>query len=299
MVIVRFIFLSMLIFPLSAPYGWTPPENLDEPVNSPGYDGHPCISSDGTELYLTLDRAGGFGLHDLWVSAREGDDWGSPTNLGDVINTSDYDISCALSADGSQLYFASTRPGGYGDFDLYVAGRSDDGWEAPTNIDPPVNTEFKEVTPFITADGKWLFFTSNRPGGSGGDDLWVSENAGGTWQEPVNLGSTVNSGTDDRYPSLPASMERLFFASMRAGGYGQYDIYESAGSGSTWGEPTNLGEPVNTVYGEVHCYPTPDATTLYFASDRLGGVGYLDIYLTEEDADVSPTSLGYIKGTFR
>jgi Tol biopolymer transport system component len=296
--VVRFILIPMLIFPLSVPCGWTPPENLGEPVNSPGYDGHPCISSDGTELYLTLDRVGGFGLHDLWVSTLEGDGWGDPANLGAVINTSDYDISCALSADGSHLYFASNRPGGYGDFDLYVAGRSGDGWEAPVNIGPPVNTEFKEVTPFITADGKWLVFSSNRPGGSGGDDLWISENVGGVWQEPVNAGPTVNSGADDRYPSLPASMDRLFFASMRAGGYGGYDIYESAGSGSTWGESTNLGETVNTVYGEVQCYPTPDATVLYFGSDRPGGVGYLDVYLTEDDTDVSETSLGHIKGTF-
>jgi hypothetical protein len=277
---------------------WTPPANLGEPVNGPGYDGHPCVSHNGSELYLTLDRAGGFGLHDLWVLPREGDGWGDPVNLGDVINTADYDISCALSADGAKLYFASTRPDGYGDFDLYVAERDGGDWGAPVNVGPPVNTEHKEVTPFIVADGNWLFFSSDRPGGSGGGDLWVSENVGGAWQEPVNLGPTVNSVTDDRYPSLPDTMDRLFFAALVGGGYGGYDIYESAGSGSSWGEPTNLGEPVNTVYDEIHCYPTPDASVLYFASDRPGGVGYLDIYITEDDTSIMPATLGRIKGAF-
>jgi hypothetical protein len=294
-----FVLLCVLISQVSVTYAWTPPENLGEPVNSPGYDGHPCVSTDGTELYLTLDRAGGFGLHDLWVSEREGDNWGAPSNLGGVINTAEYDISCAISADGKELYFASTRPGGCGDFDLYVAERNGVEWEAPMNMSPPVNTEYKEVTPFISADGKWLFFASNRPGGSGDDDLWVSENAGGAWQEPVNLGPIVNSGTADRYPSLPASMDRLFFASMRAGGYGGYDIYESAGSGSTWGEPANLSEPVNTVYNEIHCYPMPDGCVLYFASDRPGGIGYLDVYVTEDNTFIVPMSFGRIKVALR
>lgn len=277
---------------------WTPPENLGEPVNGSGYDGHPCISADGSELYLTLDRTGGFGLHDLWVSAREGEGWGGPANLGGVINTADYDISCALSADSTKLYFASTRPGGHGNFDLYVAERDGSDWGAPVNVGPPVNTEYKEVTPFIAADGLWLFFSSDRPGGSGGDDLWVAEKVGGVWQEPVNLGPTVNSGADDRYPSLPDTTDRLFYASLVGGGYGGYDIYESAGSGSSWSEPANLGEPVNTIYNEIHCYPTPDASVLYFASDRPGGVGYLDIYVTEDDTFIAPASLGRIKGTF-
>lgn len=271
--------------------------NLGEPVNGPGYDGHPCISADASELYLTSDRAGGFGLHDLWVLQSEGDGWGGPINLGDVINTADYDISCALNADGTELYFASARPAGYGDFDLYVSERGGD-WDAPVNVGPPVNTEYKEVTPFVTADGLWLFFASNRPGGSGGDDLWVTENLGGVWQEPVNLGPTVNSGADDRYPSLPDTMDRLFYASLVGGGYGGYDIYESAGSGSNWDEPVNLGESVNTVHNEIHCYPTPDASVLYFASDRPGGVGYLDIYVTEDDTFIAPASLGRIKVAF-
>lgn len=155
---------------------WGTPVNLGAPVNSAGEEGCQSLSADGLELYLISDRPGGFGGWDLWRASRAtlADDWGTPVNLGPTINTSAMENFPSISADGLLLFFASTRPGGHGGLDLYMAKRAttEDPWAPPLNLGPIVNSGSHENAARISGDGSMFYFISNRPGGVASFDFW-------------------------------------------------------------------------------------------------------------------------------
>ncbi len=280
------------------------------------------------------------------AQAQKYSDWSPPVNLGSAINSTFSDQQPAISKDGLSLYFTSNRPGGVGSFDMYVSQRAsvDDPWGSPVNLGPTVNTTFDEGNPAFSRDGHFLFFQSKRPGGLGGIDLWVSQREHTQddfdWQPAVNLGPGVNSAADDNGPSYFENEEdgspQLYFGSSRAGGLGAADIYVSeqmadgsfgpavlvtelssasnendpsirhdgleiffhsnrTGSIGTaldlwvatrestldpWSTPVNLGSPVNIASQEQNAYLSSDGKTLFFSSDRPGGFGGLDLYMT-------------------
>ena len=160
---------------------WGEPANLGPTVNSSSDEIAPSISADSLQLYFSgwrkeFTRPGGYGMADMWVTRRAtiDDDWGEPVNLGPTVNSSDRDKGPSISADGLSLFFCSHRPGGPGHWDLWLTTRAtkDNGWSAPVNLGPNVNSSAWDEFPSISADGSTLFFTSNRPGGYGGYDLW-------------------------------------------------------------------------------------------------------------------------------
>jgi Tol biopolymer transport system component len=161
-------------------------------------------------------------------------------------------------------------------------------WGPPVNLGPVVNTTANEFAPAISKDGRSLYFASNRPGGFGGLDIWVSQRASedDPWGPPQNLGPTVNSAFADAAPNLSLDGHQLFFHSDRPGGFGGQDIYISRRRNRRddfgWRTPENLGGGVNTIANEIHAAHFEDddtgSTTLYFVSDRLGGLGSTDIY---------------------
>ncbi len=122
-------------------------------------------------------------------------------------------------------------------------------WQTPVNMGATLNTASNEWYPFLSRNGSYMIFVSDRPGGHGGMDIWRAEYAGGSWKQPVNLGSFVNSGYGESAPFLAANDTRLYFVSDAPGGYGSWDIWWCPLSG---GRPTaakvNLGPPINTAY---------------------------------------------------
>ena len=148
-------------------------------------------------------------------------DWSEPVNLGAVVNSSGLDGGPALSKNGQSLYFYSSRPG-QGGFDLWVSRRpkGEDDWGEPENLGPVVNSASVELSPSFSRDGHWLFFTSNRPLGRGGRDIWVSYRQDVhddfDWQTPVNAGPGINTAADEADPSFlendDAGTPELFFA---------------------------------------------------------------------------------------
>jgi Tol biopolymer transport system component len=137
--------------------------------------------------------------------------WSVPANLGSLVNTEFAESGPHTSKDGRILYFSSTRPASYGSFggeDLWVSERSssDAQWGPPTNLGATINTGANERTPALSRDGHHLFFASDRPGGLGGLDIWVSWRANTQdvfgWESPVNLGTVVNSSATDGGPSF-------------------------------------------------------------------------------------------------
>jgi hypothetical protein len=159
---------------------WCQPVNLGPVVNSSAGEVSPTISLDGLELYFnsggTAIRPGGYGSSDLWVTRRatRNDPWTEPVNLGPTVNTASRENFPVLSGDGLLLFFYSTRPGGYGQADLYMMRRASlsDSWGPPVNLGPFVNSTVSEYSVYMSADGSTLFFNSDRPGGYGGHDCW-------------------------------------------------------------------------------------------------------------------------------
>jgi len=216
----------------------------------PGY-----TTGDGLETYfLDYPAAGGYGSYDLWMMKREaiGADWGSPANLGPMVNSPDGELPPTISPDGLELYFGSSasppRPGAYGGTDLWVAKRAtrNDPWGAPVNLGPTVNTVHWENLPILLGDGLLLFFFSTRPGGYGQNDLYVTTRASisDSWGPPVNLGPFVSSAGAELYAYMSADGSTLFFDSDRPGGYGGHDIWQVRILGSASdSDPNNHTRP--------------------------------------------------------
>jgi len=255
------------------------PQKLGPTVNSSRLETEPSISSDGLELYFDSSRSGGYGNWDLWVSTRETteDDWNRPVNLGSKVNTSSYDLAPSISADGLSLYFNSNRSGSWHTW-ITTRAAKDQPWETPMRLGPPVNVAGMNVA-YISPDGLELYIGSERPGGYGNVDLWVSTRATteNDWGEPVNLGPTVNTTSGEIYSSISAHGLILFFsggdAPHRAGGYGEADIWMTTRKtkDDDWGTPMNLGPTVNSSSIDRAPSISADGSTLYFCSDRSGG----------------------------
>jgi Tol biopolymer transport system component len=349
---------------------WSTPKSLGPNINTSRNEIRPSISWDGTTLYFWTDRTNtpgwGWQMH-VYQATRseiigppEYSAWSAPVNLGKIVNSSDADAGAFISEDGLSLYFGSTRPGGYGGFDIWVSQRAskDDPWGAPQNLGPTINTSDNEQTPALSLDGHWLYFASDKSSGYGGLDLYVSRRPNKRddfgWQALENLGSLVNTpatesgpalfedsksgatflyfnsdqlvaGTEHIYASvlqpdevltLPcmlrnpvscrpwvtwgaaAAVEELnslnrdvrpairkdglemFLDSDRPGAVGGQDIWVStrASTSDPWPLPKNLGSTVNSKVLEARPALSSDGTELYFHSNRPGGSGANDLY---------------------
>jgi Tol biopolymer transport system component len=199
-------------------------------------------------LWFASNRAGGYGGYDLWQSNYAGGSWGAATNLGSVVNSPEADTHAHYYWDGAwNLYFASRRSGGSGGYDIYYTRYSSGRWSTPQNLGYRVNTGANETAPCLTPDGNYMFFQSNRGGGSGGNDIWVSEYVGGNWQPPVNLGSPINSNLGEASPALSPNGLRLVLDILnKSGGRGSYDVRYSDDAAATV-TPTSLGK-IKTLY---------------------------------------------------
>ncbi|MBN1974537.1 MAG: PD40 domain-containing protein [Sedimentisphaerales bacterium] len=156
---------------------WGTPVNLGSTLNRSSYQEHPVISNDGLSLYFSSDQSGTFGGLDLYVATRSttSSSWGTPVNLGDIVNSSSGDYQPSISTDGLTLFFVSTRPGGFGPVDdIYVSTRASvsDPWGLPVNLGPMINTPAEDFTPWISVDGSILYLTSNERGGHGWYDIF-------------------------------------------------------------------------------------------------------------------------------
>ncbi len=197
---------------------WSEPVNLTPFFGVDGNSYCTGISYDGKELFVyRLDEFDG----NLYVSKREGETWSKLVKLNDNINTKYWESHASVSKDGKTLYFTSNRKGGYGGLDIYKSERTRGGdWGAAINLGPVVNTKYNEETPFLSEDGKTLFFSSLGHYNMGGYDIFYSTRLdNGQWSKPVNMGYPLNTTGDD-----------LFFTPVRNGEYAYYSAYDAADS---------------------------------------------------------------------
>ncbi|MEJ2703756.1 MAG: ankyrin repeat domain-containing protein [Sedimentisphaerales bacterium] len=211
---------------------WSAPLNLGSVVNTSEFEGAPCLSTDGLEMYFVSDRPGGFGSLDIWITTRKSKDspWGTPVNLGPKINTGAAENGPSISANGLELYFSDAiwsnppaRPGGLGKADIWVTTRKtkSDPWGIPVNLGPKVNGPYSDSAPSISADGLSLYFHSNRPG-FGSIDIWAAtrKTKNDPWGVPANLGPRVNTSHAEYNPDISSDGSTLYFASNRPGSVG-------------------------------------------------------------------------------
>lgn len=241
--------------------------------------------------------------------------FGEATNLGPTVNgSSSAEIDPCISADGLELYSHSYRPVGYGNHDLWVTRRPslNEAWGMPVNLGQTVNTSSFDGCPYISSDGLSLFFCSDRSGGLGNTDIWVTTRQTKTeaWGPPANLSPIVNTSSIEAHPYISADGLSLYFADVvapgetptRPGGYGGGDIWVSTRQTSErmpegyWGEPQNLGAVVNSpAYDAAPCISS-DGLMLFFHSSRTGGYGDHDIWVarrkTSDDPWGEPINLG-------
>ncbi|MFC1793417.1 LamG-like jellyroll fold domain-containing protein [Planctomycetota bacterium] len=282
--------LCMVAEVANADYTFGTPTNLGSTVNRYSNEQSPSISADGLSIFFTSQRSGGSGSDDIWVTTREtiNDPWSTPVNLGSTVNSSVDDDHPSISADGLSLYFSSDRSGGLGNTDIWITTRAttNDPWTEPVNLGSTVNSKYAEWCPNISNDGLSLYFsdfiTSYRPGGYGIMDIYVTTRStvSDLWSTPVNLGPTANSSGNDLSPDISADGLTLFLECTRSVGLGRSDLYMSTRSttDATWNATMNLGPAVNSDTIEGGPSISADGSTLYFSSERPGGLGAADLW---------------------
>ena len=278
-------------YPTAAPKysDWSAPVNLGAVINSSFNDQGPAISKDGLSLYFSSGRPGGFGGSDIWVSQRASQEapWDSPINLGGVVNTAANESIPALSRDEHCLFFNSNTSGSFND--IWASCRrhthDDFGWETPMNLGEGVNSAFNDQGAgyFENDEGgaPLLFFGSDRPGGPGLNDIYVSQQLRNGSFGPASLVAELSSLADDLRPSVRFDGLEVFFFSSRPGSLGS-DLWTATRETvfDFWSNVENLGTVVNSSANDIHPYIAPDRRTLYFASNRPGGSGMQDLYVT-------------------
>ncbi|MFN8397886.1 MAG: OmpA family protein [Bacteroidia bacterium] len=206
---------------------WQPCKNLGAPVNTEFNEGAASFSPDGQWVFFAAcSRPGGVGDCDIYVSKLQGATWSKPQNLGPVVNSPQWDSQPSISSDGKTLYFCSRRPGGKGLEDIWYSTLVNGAWTAPVNIGEPINTAGAEVSPFIHADGKTLYFSSDEHPGYGALDLFMTKSNGQAWSKPENLGYPLNTSASEGNIFVDTKGEFGFINSSRDGGLGKSDIYK-------------------------------------------------------------------------
>jgi hypothetical protein len=232
------------------------------------------------------------------AEASHAAEWSLPVNLGSVVNSPFSDFAPSPSADGLSLYFTSTRPDSRGGEDLWVSHRASrhDPFGPPQNLGVAINTEFNERSPALSLNGHLMFFATDRPGGSGGFDVWISWRADTrddlAWEAPVNLGTGINSSATDAGPSFfeqaigsqrfhghgLGRVPLLFTASNRPGGAGGLDIYVGTVPGG-WLGPLRPVTELNSPQADLTPNISREGLELLLASDRPGTVGGQDLWV--------------------
>jgi outer membrane protein OmpA-like peptidoglycan-associated protein len=281
------------------------PVNLGSSINTNDDEYWPSITADGQTFMFTRQSSKtevqspfGQSQEDFYISYYSDNAWQKAINAGAPLNTAQNEGAQTLSSNGDYMFFtACDRPDGLGSCDIYFSAFINGKWSQPSNLGPPVNTPYWETQPSISADGKTLFFSSSRPGGFGGKDLWFSTlNDNNLWMNPINLGKTINTPGDDMSPFIHFDGKTLYFASDGRVGMGGFDIYVTRMiNDSTWTEPQNLGYPINTYNDEMGLIIESNGQKAYFSAIRDKIIGK-DIFSFDLYESARPNPVSYLKG---
>lgn len=285
------------------------PINLGPNINSSYLEYSPFIAVDGSSLIFTrnIQRKNDFiGQEDFYISLADSLGFRRATPI-ESLNTGGNEGAFALSSNGKYIVFtACDRKDAFGGCDLYYSIFMDGEWTIPVNMGHKVNSAGWDSQPTLSADGRTLYFSSNRKGSIGAADIWMTyRNENNAWVTPINLGPEINSMGSDETPFLHADGQTLYFRSNGRPGMGGFDIYYSRKDLMTnkWTEPQNIGYPINTEGAEGSFVVSIDGETAYFASDvdyKTGKkLNQLDLHMAKLYEKARPRPSNYVKGTIK
>ncbi len=243
-------------------------------------------SIDGKKIYFSSKRKGTLGgqkdnlneyVDDIYYTQFKDNKWVKPKKMGAKMNSINSDVINCITPDGRRLYFSRKIRDKYDIF--YSEMSKKKKWQNPKKLGPNINTKDNESSAYISSDGNTLLFSSDRPGGYGGYDIYMSEMlATGEWGKPFNLGGEVNSKYDEISPILLPD-GTLYFSSTGHIGIGGFDIFSTTLSESgLWSIPENVGYPLNTVFDDTYFWISSDGKNGFYTSAKQGGYGETDIY---------------------
>jgi hypothetical protein len=268
-------------------------KNVGSNINSVYAEYVPLITPDESVMYFTSRREGSTGnlkdaygnfYEDVYVSQKTEDGkWGTPKNLGTPINTNTHDACVALSFDGNQMMIYRTS----NDLltgDLYLTRTDYSGWTNPLKLGTEINTPFIETSACFSTDTSVIYFSSNKPGGLGGKDIYrIKKLPNGRWSMPMNVGPIINTDKDEDSPFLHPDGTTLYFSSKGHNTMGEYDVFKSNlnPDNFTFSAPENLGYPVNTVNNDIFFVLNANGTHGYYSSVKEETYGGSDIYMID------------------
>jgi flagellar motor protein MotB len=248
---------------------------LPPAINQFDYQYLPVLTIDGKIMIYTARKDWQSDENIVW-SFYEAEGWSPAVSISDKINSRYNEGACTISANGRTLIFTACEGRkSYGNCDLYVSYRVGEDWSEPENLGEAVNSGSWDSQPSLSPDAKTLYFVSNRPGGQGGKDIWMSRWEQGGWTVAENLGMAVNTPYDETTPYLYFDNSTLFFASNGRVGMGGFDLFFSR-KDTSWTEPQNLGYPINTYRDEVSLFLQSDGSVGFFAQEGKRADGRLE-----------------------
>jgi outer membrane protein OmpA-like peptidoglycan-associated protein len=263
--------------------------NIGREINSEFEDYAPVLNENEDEIVFTTRRRednlnenvfdDNKPYEDIFTAKKTGAAWSFAKNIGPVVNNPYHDSNLALSADGSTLFLFKDEGGG----DIFYSERQSGGeFGPPAPMPGIINSSFEEKSVTISVDEKTLYFSSNRPGGFGGLDIYrATKDSKGEWTNVKNLGPTINTDLDDDGPFIDYDGVTLYFSSKGRKGMGGFDVFKTTLDlkSNEWSEPFNLGYPINTPDDDIYIVFSKDGKRAYYSSVREDGMGYTDIYL--------------------
>lgn len=275
------------------------PINLGPNINTPISEYWPCLTADDSMLVYTSSDRQINSQEDLYFSLKQNGKWQVAQRLSEPINSELSEGAQTISADGKTMVFtACLRKDSYGSCDLYISEKKGKNWSRPINIGTPINGSYKETQPSLSSDGKTLYFISNRPGGKGKFDIWMSQlDVNKRWGQPINLGDSINTTEDELAPFIHYDNNTLYFSSEGHLGMGGSDLFMSRkNKNGEWQEAKNLGYPINTYFNEESLVINASGDFGLISSNMDGGYGQKDIYQFTIPPTIRPGKSIFIKG---
>lgn len=262
--------------------------NIGREINSEFEDYAPVLNENEDEIVFTTRRRDGNmnenvyddnkPWEDIFIARKNGNSWEAAKNIGSPVNTAYHNSNSALSADGKTLFVFTDEGNG----DLYFTTYDGSQWSQPEPLPGIINSTFEEKSVTISKDETVLYFSSNRPGGYGGLDLYkATKDNKGNWSNVRNLGPKINSDLDEDGPFIDYDGVTLYFSSKGRKGMGGFDVFKATFDPATsdWADPVNLGYPINTPDDDIYFVTSKDSKRAYYSSVREDGMGYTDIYM--------------------
>lgn len=278
-------------------------KNMGQVINSPHADYAPVISSDQSLIYFTSNRPKKQDSpakdHDIYTSCKKDTVWQACINIGAPVNTDFNEISAAVNSSGDKLIFfrASVNYGG----DLYISEKSNTSlheWLKPRKFEKEINSQFVESGACFSKDTSEIYFSSSRPGGYGGKDIYrIKKLPNNKWSMPYNLGPFINTAYDEDTPYLHVDGVTLYFSSKGHSTMGAYDVFKSEynADSNTYSKAQNLGYPINSVNNDMYFTINSSGTTGYYSSKKSDTDGSSDIY--EIDMRYNENDVVVVTGT--